>query len=90
MSPILLVPDHILFTLVQSSYLTDQVPSLMESDDCVEVTNDIDLMETDNESDMNYESENDSDIAFMDDDETMAVEDVSFYRYHDNNDLLTS
>ena len=55
----------------------------MASDDDNE-KRDIDLMETDDESENDFESERDSDIEFMEN-EYLSEEERSFYRRFDNN-----
>ena len=73
------VPNHILFTLVQPPSSVSRVEQQMNDDSgdvsdedtnsrkannyCVEV--DIDLIATDDESDVDYESENDYDRSFI-------------------------
>ena len=57
---------------------------MMESDDRdhMETEKDIDLMDTDDESDNDSESVRDSDIEFMNEDE--SEEELSFYRRFEN------
>ena len=59
---------------------------IMQTDDeCepVQINNtDIDLMETDDESDIDFESERDSDVEFLNNDE--SEEELSFYRRFEN------
>ena len=45
----------------------------------------MDLLTTDDESEMNYESENDQDRSFVNDVEVVVGEEASFYRCFDNN-----
>ena len=83
------VPDHILFTLVQPSTSApnvDQQQMEVDTDSTEEeMTEDIDLMGTDNESDMDYESENDYDRTFINDVEMSDEEiELSFYRRLNN------
>ena len=63
--------------------IVEDSDSIMEiDDDCESIhrTNDIDLMETDDESDNDFESERDSDIEFMNGNELSDEEELSFYR----------
>jgi hypothetical protein len=93
------VPNHILFTLVQPPSSVSRVEQQMNYDSgdvsdedtnsrnannyCVEV--DIDLIATDDESDVDYESENDYDRSFINDNEMSDDEnESSFYRRVDN------
>lgn len=94
------VPDHILFTLVQPSIPGARKEQLMEvdtdrsggvdndlenMDEDYEGADDVDLMETDDESDDYYDSENDYDRSFINDIEMSDDEnEPSFYRCVDN------
>ena len=63
--------------------IVEDSDGIMEiDDDCESIhrTNDIDLMETDDESDNDFESERDSDIEFMNGNELSDEEELSFYR----------
>jgi hypothetical protein len=95
------VPNHILFTLVQPPSSVSRVEQQMNVDiDCGDVSDedtnsrnvnnycvevDIDLIATDDESDVDYESENDYDRSFINDNEMSDDEnESSFYRRADN------
>ena len=83
------VPDYMLFTLVQPSASIQNGERQMEvGDGCSdsEMTNDIDLMDTDNENDVDYESENGFDHSFINYVEMSEENELSFFRRL-NNDL---
>ena len=60
--------------------IIEQGEMMETDDDCepMEIERDIDLMDTDDESDNDFESVRDSDIEFMNEDE--SEEELSFYR----------
>ena len=59
-------------------------PIVENDSEFMEIERDIDLMDTDGESDSDFESEHDSDIEFMNDDELSDEAELSFYRRFDN------
>ena len=91
------VPDNVLFTLVQPSIenVAEQGDQMETSDSNTDimgtnvsdidnmVTYDIDLMETDEEMDNKYSSENDSDRDFVNNEE--MSDEISFYRRFNSN-----
>ena len=91
------VPDNVLFTLVQPSNENvaeqgDQMETSDSNADIMEtsvsdidnmVTYDIDLMETDDEMDNEYSSEDDSDRDFVNNEE--MSDEISFYRRFNSN-----
>ena len=91
------VPDNVLFTLVQPSNENvaeqgDQMETSDSNADTMEtsvsdidnmVTYDIDLMETDDEMDNEYSSEDDSDRDFVNNEE--MSDEISFYRRFNSN-----
>ena len=64
--------------------IIEQGEMMETDDDCepMEAERDIDLMDTDDESDNDFESVRDSDIEFMNEDE--SEEELSFYRRFEN------
>ena len=64
--------------------IIEQGEMMETDDDCepMETERDIDLMDTDDESDNDFESVRDSDIEFMNEDE--SEEELSFYRRFDS------
>ena len=63
----------------------DEMMQTDDDDGCepMQIDNiDIDLMETDDESDIDFESERDSDVEFLNNDE--SEEELSFYRHFEN------
>ena len=64
--------------------MTEQDEMMESDDDCdhMETDKDIDLMDTDDESDNDSESVRDSDIEFMNEDE--SEQELSFYRRFEN------
>ena len=86
------VPDHILFTMVHpTAPTTVEHMQIDGTEDDVEmmdieiysedIADDVNLMDTDNETDNDYEQENESDRDFINDFEMYSDEnDASFYR----------
>ncbi len=71
--------------------ITEEEPMVIEDDKLTEVEDeqmeierDIDLMDTDDESDNDFESEHASDIEFMNDEQLSDEGEPSFYRCFDN------
>ncbi len=71
--------------------ITEEEPMVIEDDKSTEVEDeqmeierDIDLMDTDDESDNDFESEHASDIEFMNDEQLSDEGEPSFYRCFDN------
>ena len=89
------VPDNLLYTLINPSDTVGEQSTraelmkyndpIVENDsEFMEIERDIDLMDTDGESDSDFESEHDSDIEFMNDNELSDEAELSFYRLFDN------
>ena len=89
------LPDNLLYTLINPSdavgeqstraELMDYDDQIVESDfEFMETETDIDLMDTDDENDNDFESEHASDIEFMNDEELSDDAELSFYRRFDN------
>ena len=65
--------------------LMDYDDQIVENDfEFMETGTDIDLMDTDDENDNDFESEHASDIEFMNDEELSDEAELSFYRRFDN------
>ena len=81
-----LVPDNVLFTLVQPSNedVAEHGEQMETNDSDIDImeTYDIDLMGTDDEMDNEYSSENDSDRDFVNDEK--MPDEASFYRHFNN------
>ena len=89
------LPDNLLYTLINPSdavgeqstraELMDYDDQIVENDfEFMETETDIDLMDTDDENDNDFESEHASDIEFMNDEELSDGAELSFYRRFDN------
>ena len=90
------VPEHMLFSQILPHMKNEEAQKEIHSQICADAesyitnvgdedTREIDLVETDDESDMDYESENDDDRNFLvDQDEMLSEDELSFYRRLNN------
>ena len=80
------IPEYLLYSSqLHPVVVSHEQQTQMECDGMDVADNDIDLMDTDDETDDDYESADDSDLAFLDDIDNMdTMQDVSFYRRFDN------
>lgn len=83
------MPDHLLYTLIQPTATECTVMETDATDEHMEIERpkeaDIDLMDTDSETDNDFESEQDSDREFVNDSEMSDEGELSFYRRFDRN-----
>ena len=89
--PLLELTGHMLFSLIHPSTaqasVCHQDPNPLNDRGGIIGTDggEMDLLTTDDESEMDYESENDQDRSFVNDVEVVVGEEESFYRRYDNN-----